>query len=252
MKQHHPRQSQAVCMGRGSALAALAAVLLAAAGLASALAAAAPADKTAAAATGAGDGSLQAAAATVDTSGPAQLVQTAASAMLKQLDAHRADYRKDPSKVHALVDAILLPHFDTDYAAQLVLGKHWGAASDEQRKRFVKAFYNSLLNNYGDALIDFQANKLKVFPFTGDSNAQYATVRSQIRRDDGSLTAVNYSLRRTTDGWKAWDVVIEGISYVKSFRDDFNTEIDQKGLDDVIHRLESGESPAAIQGTHKS
>src|ERR1019366_3634290 len=61
--------------------------------------------------------------------------------------------------------------------------------------------------------------------------------------------AVNYSLRRTDQGWKAWDVIIEGISYVKSFRDDFGSEIDDKGLDEVIARLEAGDKPAAIKGT---
>jgi len=186
-------------------------------------------------------------AASVDASAPTQLVQTAASAMLKDLDAHRADYRANPDKVHALVDQVLLPHFDTDYSARLVLGRHWTAASDEQRQRFIKAFYKSLLNNYGDALVDFTADKLKVFPYAGDPNAPYATVRTQVRRSDGSLVAVNYSLRHTDQGWKAWDVVIEGISYVKSFRDDFSAEIDQKGLDEVIGRLESGEKPSAIK-----
>ena len=146
------------------------------------------------------------------------------------------------------MDQVLLPHFDTEYSARLVLGRHWAAASDEQRQRFIKAFYKSLLSNYGDALVDFTADKLKVFPYTGDSNAPYATVRTQVRRSDGSLVAVNYSLRRTDQGWKAWDVVIEGISYVKSFRDDFSAEIDQKGLDEVIGRLESGEKPSAIKG----
>jgi phospholipid transport system substrate-binding protein len=98
--------------------------------------------------------------ASVDTSGPAQLIQTAASAMLKDLDAHRADYRSNPAKVHQLVDEVLLPHFDTDYSARLVLGHHWGTASEDQRKRFVNAFYKSLLNNYGDALVDFTSDKL--------------------------------------------------------------------------------------------
>jgi phospholipid transport system substrate-binding protein len=187
-------------------------------------------------------------AASVDASGPGQLVQTAATAMLKDLDAHRADYRADPNKVHHLVDQVLLPHFDTDYSARLVLGHHWSAASEEQRSRFVKAFYKSLLNNYGDALADFTSDKLKVFPYTGDANAQNATVRTTVRRSDGSQVAVNYSLHRTDAGWKAWDVVIEGISYVKSFRDDFDSEIDQKGLDEVIKRLEAGETPSAIKG----
>jgi phospholipid transport system substrate-binding protein len=187
-------------------------------------------------------------ASAVDASGPGQLIQTAASAMLKDLDAHRAEYHTDPSKVHRLVDQVLLPHFDTDYSARLVLGHHWGSASEDQRKRFVNAFYKSLLNNYGDALVDFTSDKLKVFPFTGDANAQNATVRTTVRKNDGSQVAVNYSLRKTDGGWKAWDVVIEGISYVKSFRDDFDSEIDQKGLDEVIKRLESGDTPAAIKG----
>ena len=150
--------------------------------------------------------------------------------------------------MHALVDQVLLPHFDTEYSARLVLGHHWTTASDDQRQRFVKAFYKSLLNNYGDALVDFTADKLKVFPYTGDPNAPYATVRTQVRKNDGSQVAVNYSLHRTDQGWKAWDVVIEGISYVKSFRDDFEPEIDQKGLDEVITRLEAGDTPGAIKG----
>jgi len=187
-------------------------------------------------------------AASVDASAPDKLIQTAAGAMLKDLDTHRADYRASPDKVHTLVDQVLLPHFDTDYSARLVLGRHWSTATEDQRQRFIKAFYKSLLDNYGDALVDFTADKLKVFPYTGDANAANATVRTQVRKSDGSQVAVNYSLRRTDQGWKAWDVVIEGISYVKSFRDDFGAEIDQKGLDEVIKRLESGEKPSAIKG----
>jgi phospholipid transport system substrate-binding protein len=187
-------------------------------------------------------------ASAVDASAPDKLIQTAAGAMLKDLDVHRADYRANPDKVHALVDQVLLPHFDTDYSARLVLGRHWTTASEDQRQRFIKAFYKSLLSNYGDALVDFTADKLKVFPYTGDANAPNATVRTQVRKNDGSQVSVNYSLRRTDQGWKAWDVVIEGISYVKSFRDDFGAEIDQKGLDEVIGRLEAGDKPSAIKG----
>jgi phospholipid transport system substrate-binding protein len=202
------------------------------------LAAAAPAPATS------GDLATQ-----VDASGPGTLIQTAASAMLKDLDAHRAEYRKDPEKVHHLVDQVLLPHFDTEYSARLVLGRHWNAATADQRTRFVNAFYKSLLSNYGDALVDFTADRLKVYPYKGDPNAQYATVRTEVRRDDGTQVAVNYSLHRTDQGWKAWDVIIEGISYVKSFRDDFGSEIDEKGLDAVIARLEAGEKPAAIKSS---
>jgi phospholipid transport system substrate-binding protein len=169
---------------------------------------------------------------------PGQLIDTVAQAMLHDLDAHRADYQQDPGKINALVDRVLLPHFDTDYSARLVLGKHWNTASAEQRQHFVDAFYHSLLNNYGTALLDFTADRLKVLPYRGDAAANSATVRTQVRKNDGTIVAVNYSLHRTARGWMAWDVAIEGISYVKSFRDDFGAEIDARGVDALIARLE--------------
>jgi phospholipid transport system substrate-binding protein len=191
--------------------------------------------------------------AQIDASGPAQLVQTTAAAILKELDAHRAEYRKDPAKVHELVDRVLLPHFDTEYSARWVLGRHWTSATPEQRTRFIAAFYKSLLDNYGDALVDFTGDKLKVLPYTGDAAAQNATVRTQIRKDDGSEVAVNYTLRHTDAGWKAWDLAVEGISYVKSFRDDFGAQIEQQGLDAVIAKLEAGAQPSGVKhGVGKS
>jgi len=178
------------------------------------------------------------AASVVDDSGPGQLIDTAARAMLAELDAHRDEYRQSPAKVDALVDRILLPYFDTDYSARLVLARHWTTATAEQRRRFVAAFYHSLLSNYGSALIDFTGDRLKVLPYAGDAAATAATIRTQVRKNDGTLVAVNYTLHRTAQGWRAWDVVIEGISYVKSFRDDFNEQIEQQGVDALIARLE--------------
>jgi phospholipid transport system substrate-binding protein len=176
---------------------------------------------------------------------PAQILEGAARSMLKELDANRAEYRKDPSKIDALVEKDLLPHFDTEYAARLVLGAHWRDATPEQRKRFISAFYHSMEANYGKSLVDFTGDRLKVFPTKMDANADRTTVRTEVKRDNGSTVPVNYSMRRGPDGWKAWDVVIDGISYVKSFREDFGSEIDQKGLDEVITRMESGGKPAA-------
>jgi phospholipid transport system substrate-binding protein len=181
--------------------------------------------------------------ATVQADDPGKLVQSSAEGMLKDLDANREAYRKDPTKVNALVDKWLLPHFDTAYSARLVLGKHWRDASEDQRKRFVNAFYQSLLRNYSSALADFTSDRMKFLPAQVDGDN--ATVRTEIKRSNGTRIPVNYSLRKTPDGWKAWDVVIEGISYVKSFREDFGAEIDQKGLDAVIQRIEKGGLPQA-------
>jgi phospholipid transport system substrate-binding protein len=178
--------------------------------------------------------------------GPTEVVQAAAQGMLGDLDKDRDAYRRDPSKVGHLVDKYLLPHFDTEFSARLVLGQHWRTATPAQRKQFIDAFYHSLLNNYGNALTDFTADRLKIFPTKVDPDASRATVRTEVKRSNGDRVSVNYYLHKTPDGWKAWDVVIDGISYVNSYREDFGAQIDAQGIDAVIKRLESGEKPGAI------
>ncbi len=177
--------------------------------------------------------------AAVDTSGPSQLIESSANVILNGIDARRAEFRKDPTGLYQLVESTLLPNFDTPYAAQLVLGQHWRNATPEQRKRFVDAFYQSLLYTYGDAMVDFTADRLKVLPTKVAPEDTRATVRTEIKRSNGTKVAVSYSMRKVNGAWKAWDVVIDGISYVKSYREDYGAEVDQKGLDAVIARLEA-------------
>jgi phospholipid transport system substrate-binding protein len=172
------------------------------------------------------------------TLGPEQLVEDSAKRMLTELDANRAMYTKDPAKLDALVANVLLPNFDSEYAARLVLGQSWRTATADQRKRFVDAFYHSLLRNYGNALLNFTADRFVILPYKGDPADTQATVRTEVKKSTGEKVPVNFTLHKTDAGWKAWDVVIEGISYVKSFRTDFASEIQQKGLDEVISRLE--------------
>ena len=174
----------------------------------------------------------------VDTSGPSQLIESSANIILSGIDKRRAEFRKDPTDLYKLVEQTLLPHFDTPYAAQLVLGQNWRNATPEQRKRFVDAFYQSLLYTYGDAMVDFTADRLKVLPTKVEPTDERATVRTEIKRSNGTKVGVNYSLRKVNGEWKAWDVVIDGISYVKSYREDYGAEVQQKGLDAVIVRLE--------------
>src|SRR4029453_17232706 len=100
-------------------------------------------------------------------------------------------------------------------------------------------FYKSLLYTYGDAMVDFTADRLKVFPTKVGPQDTRATVRTEVKRSNGTKVAVNYTLRKINGVWKAWDVVIDGISYVKSYREDYGSEVDQKGLDAVITRLEA-------------
>lgn len=181
---------------------------------------------------------------------PQSLMQVTAQRMLDALEADREGYRKDPGKVDGLVDRILLPNFDTEYSARLVLGKHWRTATAQQRQRFVDAFYHSMLSKYGAALAEFTADKMTILPFRGDTASGQATVRTEVRTSDGTRVPVNYSMRATPQGWKAWDVTIEGISYVKNFRDDFSAEIEQRGVEAVIARLEADTAATARAGSN--
>ncbi len=171
--------------------------------------------------------------------GPQELMQQISQDLLHELDANRAAITKDPKKLRGLADKYLLPHFDVDYAARLVLGKHWRTATDAQKRRFIDAFYQSLMRNYGDAVAEFTADRLTLMPFKGDLSTGAATIRSEVKRSNGTPVPVNYTMRATPQGWKAWDITIEGISYVKNYRTDFGAEIDQKGIDAVILRLEA-------------
>ena len=197
-----------------------------------------------------------AATAAVPGPGPQEMIQKVAQDLLRELDANRAAYTKDPKQLRALVDRHLLPNFDVDYAARLVLGKNWRTATEAQRKRFIDAFYQSLMRNYGDAIVEFKADKLKILPFRGDPASGSATVRTEITRDNGTPVPVNYSMRATPQGWKAWDVTIEGISYVKNYRTDFGAQAEKEGLEAVIKRLETqnvaGKPDPNLQATGKA
>jgi phospholipid transport system substrate-binding protein len=183
---------------------------------------------------------------------PQQLIEKVAQDLLHEIDANRPALESDPAKLRAVVDKTLLPNFDADFSARLVLGKYWRTATEQQRQRFIDAFIQSLMRQYGNALLDFTADRLTVLPFKGDAASRSATVRTEVRRDNGALVPVNYSLHATPQGWKAWDVTIEGISYVKNFRTDFGAEIEAKGLDAVIQRLESENAAPAAKTASKA
>jgi phospholipid transport system substrate-binding protein len=181
--------------------------------------------------------------------GPQELMEQVSQELLREIDANRAALAKDPARLRAVIDQFLLPHFDTDYSARLVLGKHWRTATAEQRKRFIEAFYKALMKDYGEAILEFTADRLRFLPFRGDPNADTATVRTEVRRDSGQMVPVNYTMRRTPEGWKAWDVTIEGISYIRNFRADFGAEVDQQGIEHLIKRLETQGIGAADRPT---
>jgi phospholipid transport system substrate-binding protein len=177
--------------------------------------------------------------ASVSEANPQDLMNEVSERLFAALASNRDAIHRHPESIYPIVDQILLPHFDAEYATQLVLAQHWREASPEQRQRFIEAFHSALLRTYGSALTDVTADRLRLLPYRGEAGATQATVHTEVTRDNGTVVHVDYRLHRTSDGWKAFDVVIEGISYVHSYRTDLDSEIAAKGLDSVIERMKT-------------
>jgi phospholipid transport system substrate-binding protein len=179
--------------------------------------------------------------------GPEAVVKSTADRMFTALDQNRAALKADPDKVTPLVEQILLPNFDVDYATRLVLAQNWRLATPDQQVRFQKAFIAFLTRTYGKAIVGFERDRLKFLPMRGPVDPKRTFVQTEIARSGGAPTPVDYVLRQTPQGWKVFDLVIEGISYVRNYRQSFADEIEQqgrgdaaKGIEAVIARLEAG------------
>jgi phospholipid transport system substrate-binding protein len=177
--------------------------------------------------------------AVLSEANPQDLINEVSKRLFAALESNRTAIHQHPESIYPIVDQILLPHFDAEYATQLVLAQHWRDASPEQRQRFIEAFHSALLHTYGSALSDVTSDRMRLLPYRGEAGAQQATVHTEVTRDNGTVVHVDYRLHRTTEGWKAFDVVIEGISYVHSYRTDLDSEIAAKGLDSVIERMKT-------------
>ncbi len=169
---------------------------------------------------------------------PNEFIEEAVGLLEVQLDGRREDLANDKEALYALIDEILLPRFDRRFAAGQVLARHWRTASDEQRDRFVDAFYTTLLHRYAEGLLEFSNVGVEILPFRGDETKKLATVKTFVRLEDGTKVPVNYTLVSRDDGWRMFDVTIEGVSYVRNFRAEFDAEIRATSLEQVIMRLE--------------
>lgn len=171
---------------------------------------------------------------------PEQVVQGIVGELGTAFEGRREVLRQHPDQLIKVIDKILLPHFDIDYASLLVLGKHARDATPAQRVRFSRAFYNSITHRYAEGMLNYTKGKVNVLPFEGDLNAKRSVVRTQVMLNDGKNLAVDYVFRKTASGdWKAYDVVIEGISYVTNYRNQVDAEIQKEGIEGLIQRLET-------------
>jgi phospholipid transport system substrate-binding protein len=151
------------------------------------------------------------------------------------------------SRLLELVDARILPHFDFTRMTQLAVGRPWRSATPEQREALASEFramlvrtYTKVFSTYLDPQVEVKSSRM-----LGDDEA---TVRTVIRVSDGRVVMVDYEMRKTADGWKAFDVTVEGISLVTSYRSSFADEIKQNGIDGLIHALASKNLDARKSG----
>jgi phospholipid transport system substrate-binding protein len=171
---------------------------------------------------------------------PVQIVQGIADQLGTAIEGHRAELKQNKEKLINIIDEVFLPHFDIDYASILVLGRHAREASPDQRERFAKAFYNSITHRYAEGLLNYSRGRVKVLPFNGDLNDKRTVVRTQVVLDDGKLVSIDYAFRKSRSGdWKAYDVIIEGISYVTNYRNQVDAEIQKVGIEQLIKNLET-------------
>jgi len=171
---------------------------------------------------------------------PNQVVQNLVDDLAKTMETRREELQKNREALLKTIDGIVLPHFDIDYASILVLGQNARTATPEQRARFAKAMYNSITHRYAEGLLKYTEGRVRVLPFQGELNDKRTLVRTQVVLDDGKVVPVDYAFRKTSTGdWKAYDVIIEGISYVTNYRNQVAAEIAKSNLDALTTRLET-------------
>jgi phospholipid transport system substrate-binding protein len=171
---------------------------------------------------------------------PNQVVQNLVDDLAKTMETRRDELSKNREALLKTIDGIVLPHFDIDYASLLVLGQNARTATVEQRARFAKAMYNSITHRYAEGLLKYTEGRVRVLPFQGELNDKRTLVRTQVVLDDGKVVPVDYAFRKTSSGdWKAYDVIIEGISYVTNYRNQVAAEIAKSNIDALTTRLET-------------
>jgi len=148
-------------------------------------------------------------------------------------------------KILELVDAKVLPHFDFTRMTRLAVGKHWRSATPEQQKALVTEFRNMLVRTYTKAFTVYRDQAVEVKPLKIAADATEATVKTNITKSGAQPVPVDYEMEKTADGWKAYDVTIEGVSMVTSYRGTFTSEIQEKGIDGLIKTLSDRNASAA-------
>ncbi|WP_353180622.1 ABC transporter substrate-binding protein [Salinisphaera sp. T5B8] len=171
---------------------------------------------------------------------PDQLARQTVETVLSKMEARRDELRQNPQELYALIDKELVPLVDLPYMSQLVLGRAWRTATPEQRERFQTAFKNMLIRTYGNGLLSFDdSQEIEYQPVRAPEGAEDVTFRATVTTDDGQKTPVTFQLHVVDGEWKIYDGSVGNLSFVTNYRGQFNSQIRNGGLEQLIERMEA-------------
>ena len=186
----------------------------------------------------------QAAAAT-KAGTPSRMVLDNSTRILSTLESRRAEFTKNRGALRQFITTEFNSMFDRDYAARLVLGAHGRGADDADVKLFADALADGLMSRYGSSLLDFNTKlKVRVKSETALPNGRGVRVSSEFLRQGGAPIPVDYFMRNTGTGWKVFDVMVEGVSFVQTFRTQFDAPLSRKSIPQVAADLKAGKLQA--------
>lgn len=186
---------------------------------------------------------LFAVAVRAESPDPKQILEVSTHQMVTQLNARREEIKTNPKVVNQLAEQYLLPHIDFIAASKWVLGKHWRRANREQKLEFVRQFRSLLLRFYSSGLAEYlnkntiTESMFEFQPLRMNPGAKRATVHLKVHSPGGKTVPVKYEMHLTRNGWKVYDVSVEGISLAITYRNSFSSVIHQSGIDGLIANL---------------
>jgi phospholipid transport system substrate-binding protein len=145
----------------------------------------------------------------------------------------------DQARIREVVETKLLPYFDFERITALAMGRNWRQASPEQQKQLIDQFRALLVRTYSGALTQYRDQTMDYKPLRADASATEVTVRTEVIRQGQAPVPIDYSMVKSASGWKAYDVIVGGVSLVTNYRDEFNEQIKSGGIDGLIKTLQA-------------
>ncbi len=181
---------------------------------------------------------LSAMAAVTPQTAPDVLARTVTEEVLAAIRNDKEIVGGNSKKARELIEVAIAPHFNFSSMTQLAMGKHWAAASPDQRKALVAEFRALLIQTYTSSLVLFKDQKIEFRPLKMAPEDSDVLVRSVVKKTDGGEPVqVDYGMEKTDAGWKVYNVKVGGISLVESYRSTFNSEIGKNGIDGLVKML---------------